>query len=78
MCKKLYHFRMKTDFNLKQIVTAIAMGLAIVSVAALAHGRETNAAPQSGWQLPADATDLKNPQPVNDQMVAAGRKVFGD
>lgn len=69
---------MKTDFNVKQIITTIAMGIAIVCVAALAHGRETVAAPQSGWQLPADATDLKNPQPVNDQLLAAGRKVFGD
>lgn len=32
----------------------------------------------SGWQLPADAEDKKNPHPVDDKLLATGRAVFKD
>lgn len=32
----------------------------------------------SGWQLPADAEDKKNPHPVDARLLAAGRAVFKD
>ena len=34
--------------------------------------------PASGWQLPADADQKKNPHPVDDTLLATGRAVFKD
>lgn len=32
----------------------------------------------SGWQLPPEAPDTKNPLTVNDTVLADGKKIFGD
>ena len=32
----------------------------------------------TGWQLPSDAPDTKNPLTVDDKVLAAGKKVFKD
>lgn len=32
----------------------------------------------SGWQLPPEAPDTKNPLPVDDALLATGKNVFGD
>ena len=32
----------------------------------------------SGWQLPPDAPDTKNPLTVNDKVLADGKKIFGE
>lgn len=50
-------------------------------VTAGAGRAEADAAAQtrpSGWQLPADAEDKKNPHPLDDKLLATGRAVFKD
>ena len=34
------------------------------------------AAPQQGWKLPPNAAQEKNPLPINDALMAAGKKLF--
>jgi mono/diheme cytochrome c family protein len=35
-------------------------------------------AQESGWQLPPDAGEKKNPHPVDDKLLATGRAIFKD
>jgi mono/diheme cytochrome c family protein len=59
----------------------LAAFVAACAAAQLLARPGAEAAPQaqtSGWQLPADARDLKNPLTVDDKVLAAGKKVFSD
>jgi len=50
--------------------------LAFVLVALLYVGAFIAAAPQNGWKLPPNAAQEKNPFPINDGLLAAGKKFF--
>jgi mono/diheme cytochrome c family protein len=55
--------------------------LAVVACAAagLAAGQQKGAARQaSGWTVPPDAADLKNPLAVDAKTLATGKALFGD
>jgi len=41
------------------------------------RGLQTQAQ-ESGWELPADAEEKKNPHPVDDKLLATGRAIFKD
>jgi mono/diheme cytochrome c family protein len=61
----------------------VALLLATLGVAAAvtvtASSREADQdKPGTGWQLPPDAPDTKNPLTVDDKVLAAGKKVFSD
>ena len=43
-----------------------------------AAASEATQNPSSGWQLPADADQKKNPHQVDDSLLATGRAVFKD
>lgn len=54
----------------------------LLASSALALGRvsaiEPAQNPASGWQLPADADQKKNPHPVDDALLSTGRAVYKD
>ena len=53
--------------------------LAVMLVAAfgtLAGTTMASATQQAGWKIPADAKELKNPLPVNDAMLTAGKAQY--
>ena len=54
---------------------AIAVGITSEPVSAGSQGRQGT---PSGWILPDDADEKKNPLPVDDTLIAAGRAVFKD
>lgn len=56
-------------------LTIVALGL--VTTGTPLADASAQAQP-SGWQLPADAKDKKNPHPVDDKLLATGRAVFKD
>jgi mono/diheme cytochrome c family protein len=60
-------------------VTVVLFGL---TVADATPGVVAEAAAQqrqnSGWHLPPDAPDTKNPLAVNDKVLADGKKIFAD
>ena len=65
--------------NLFAVALASALIAAAISLGASARGTAAQQKPStSGWQLPADAPDTKNPLTVNEKVLAAGQKVFGD
>ena len=70
--------------RLRPAVTAACIvfaAAAIYSAPRFAGGSDERAAGQrqsSGWQLPPDAPDLKNPLTVNDKVLAEGKKIFGE
>lgn len=47
-------------------------------VLATGSGRAAAQRQSSGWQLPPEAPDTKNPLTVNDTVLADGKKIFGD
>ena len=53
------------------IVLAGACALAAVSLPAAEQAK-----PASGWTLPADADELKNPYPVDPKVLAAGKALY--
>jgi mono/diheme cytochrome c family protein len=67
--------------NLTRSTTILATALAIVAVGTLAGAREAGMDArqrQSGWSLPPDAAQTKNPLTVDDKLLATGKKIFGD
>lgn len=63
-------------------MTRTLIALMTIAAAAAAGARAASGTPAigqgSGWQLPADAPTLKNPLPVDDTLLASGRKIFAD
>jgi len=60
---------------------AIVSAVLLASSAAAFGGVSTIEPPQnssSGWQLPADADQTKNPHPVDETLLATGRAVYKD
>ena len=47
-------------------------------VAARAGERAAGQRQSSGWKLPPEAPDVKNPLTVNDTVLAEGKNIFGD
>jgi mono/diheme cytochrome c family protein len=66
-------------FQLRVTVTlalaaAAFMAATYLSIEAPVHAQRQN----SGWQLPEDAPQTKNPLPVNDALLATGKNVFSE
>jgi mono/diheme cytochrome c family protein len=62
----------------RTIVTVVCLGAGIY-IGALASLLFAQAKPNpSGWQIPPDAETLKNPLPVDDTLLAAGKAIFKD
>ena len=59
---------------------AVAAGVSSTSQGLAAGARERQAGQRqsSGWQLPPEAPDTKNPLTVNDKVLADGKKLFAD
>lgn len=53
---------------------AVLLGAAICAKGVSAQDKK----PPSGWQLPPDAADTKNPLTVDEKLIATGRAVFKD
>ena len=47
-------------------------------VGVLAAGTEAGQTPPTGWILPEDAEQKKNPHPVDEKLIAAGMDVYKD
>jgi mono/diheme cytochrome c family protein len=79
MLEKLYHFD-EDPIQMKSRVAIVSAVLLASSAAAFGGGASSEPAqnPASGWQLPADADQKKNPRPVDDTLLATGRAVFKD
>ena len=66
------------------IAFAVSGAIAIAAAGAVATATDARSADRqaqrsgSGWQLPPDAPDTKNPLTVDDKVLAAGRKIFSD
>jgi mono/diheme cytochrome c family protein len=59
----------------------VALFIAVIAAAAAtvtANPRDLGQASGSGWQLPPDAPETKNPFTVDAKVLAAGKKIFGD
>ena len=68
-------------FRVKMFAAAFVVVLgAATAVSVIADAREFQQGekPGSGWTLPPDAPDTKNPLTVDDKVLAAGKKVFSD
>jgi mono/diheme cytochrome c family protein len=63
--------RVRVSFALAAAVLTVAI---FTTIDAPAHAQRQS----SGWQLPPEAPDTKNPLPVDDTLLATGKKVFGD
>jgi mono/diheme cytochrome c family protein len=50
----------------------------VVAVSVTAAPRDPAQATSTGWQLPPDAPDTKNPLTVDDKVLAAGKRIFSD
>jgi mono/diheme cytochrome c family protein len=65
-----------------RLTVAAAVFLAVATFATppplIATDRGDEGQRSTGWQLPPDAPDKKNPLTVNDQVLADGRKIFAD
>ena len=64
------------------LFVAVGLGMSVGFVAAQdaqppAQGRQ-NGAPRNGWNVPPTAADEKSPLTVNDGVVAAGKKLYGN
>jgi mono/diheme cytochrome c family protein len=81
MLEKLYHFLMIIEIRVKAIATVIAIaGTAGAVAVMLASAPEASPMQRqgSGWTLPPDAADTKNPLTVDDKVLATGKKIFSD
>ena len=65
---------------MKSRVAIVTAALLASSAAAFAGSRAIELAqnPASGWQLPADADQKKNPHQVDDALLSTGRAVYKD
>jgi mono/diheme cytochrome c family protein len=63
---------------MRAAVRAVVIATACAGVAGawLARSGVRAQEPNAGWKLPADAATVKNPLPMNEAMLAAGRKLF--
>jgi mono/diheme cytochrome c family protein len=64
-------------------IRTLAAGLAVLALAIGVSAREETTqtakpAQPSGWQLPPDAAETKNPHAVDDKLLATGRAIFRD
>jgi mono/diheme cytochrome c family protein len=69
------HFRVKVFAAVFVVILAAAT---VVGVIDESRGTRQDEKPGSGWQLPPDARDTKNPIAVDEKVLAAGKKVFSD
>jgi mono/diheme cytochrome c family protein len=78
MLEKLYHFVEAPIHMMSRVAIVSAV---LFASSAFAFGGATSEAtqnPSSGWQLPADADQKKNPHQVDDSLLATGRAVYKD
>ena len=62
-----------------RVLVGSALALLCVSmVGVIAGGTETGQSPPTGWILPEDAEQKKNPHPVDEKLIAAGMDVYKD
>jgi mono/diheme cytochrome c family protein len=54
------------------------LALVLLFAAAVAARQAQPSSSSSGWQLPPDADDTKNPLTVDAKLVATGKAIFGD
>jgi mono/diheme cytochrome c family protein len=64
------------------LFVAVGLGMSVGFVAGQgaqppAQGRQ-NGAPRNGWNVPPTAAEEKNPLTVNDAVIAAGKKLYGN
>jgi mono/diheme cytochrome c family protein len=62
----------------KLAAAAISAAAALSATATAATAVSRQQRQGSAWNLPPDARDLKNPRPVDDTLLAAGKKIFSD
>jgi mono/diheme cytochrome c family protein len=61
---------------MRRLVPVLA--LVVLFAAAVAARQQQPPASSSGWQLPPDADDTKNPLTVDAKLLATGKAIFGD
>lgn len=59
-------------------ILSLVLVLATAAVAARSTGQQPAPKTGSGWILPPDAADTKNPLPVDAKLLATGKGVFKD
>jgi mono/diheme cytochrome c family protein len=63
----------------KLFAAAISTAAVLTTAASVPATASLEAQQQrSGWNLPPEARDRKNPLPVDDTLLATGKKIFGD
>ena len=65
---------MKRRVAILSAVLFVSCALAVAGAAAIEAAQN----PASGWHLPADADQKKNPHPVDETLLATGRAVYKD
>jgi mono/diheme cytochrome c family protein len=62
----------------KLVIVSILAVLALAGAGIHADRSSAVVIQEGGWQLPADASATANPLPVNDALLATGKKIFSD
>ena len=60
---------------MRRTLMSLVMGLWLAVLGVVVYGQDPKD-PNAGWKLPKTAATEKNPLPVNDGMLAAGKKVY--
>ena len=66
------------DFRFRLFVSLVVAIPAICTVLVVAGAGDAQTRPGTGFNLPPDAADTKNPLTVDDKVLAAGKQVFSD
>jgi mono/diheme cytochrome c family protein len=69
--------RVRSAFCTLVLITIVPV-LAAARFAAHAAPEPVGQRQSSGWQLPPDAPETRNPLTVDDRLLAAGKKIFSD
>jgi mono/diheme cytochrome c family protein len=57
-------------------LSVLALAIWIAGLIALVSARPMDVVPRQSWRIPPTAAEEKSPLPVNEALLAAGRKVF--
>jgi mono/diheme cytochrome c family protein len=71
-----YHGHMSRRLSHTVVVLLVALCLTAIAVRPQAQGSAANPSGQGGWTLPPNAESEKSPLPMNEAVIAAGKKLF--
>jgi mono/diheme cytochrome c family protein len=58
------------------VIVGLGLSVAFVAAQGTGQGPSTGGGGRSGWTIPAEAADAKNPLPASDAVLAGGKKLY--